>query len=224
MSCDHELLAAHVCDYIDNTASPGLRARIEQVLQTCAHCRATVERATAFQGMAHDWQEQSVPDWQRARFAVPVPKPATRWLSWSALATSCLAICLVVLQVDVSTANGLTISFGDNQREARFQQMLAAELASYKAAQDDLLQEQFDSFTRQQEIRAQLTLAQAMDQNRAERRQELGFVLADFENRRLLEQQAVARQLNEIAANQSEDNQNLNVLMRVVASARVNDL
>jgi hypothetical protein len=220
MSCDHELIAAHVCDYIDNTANAELRARCELVLQNCAQCRAIVERALAFQNMANNWQEQSVPDWQRARFAVPVPKPASNWLSWSALATSCFALCLVVLQVDISTANGLTISFGHAQQEARFQQMLATELASYKTAQDELLQEQFAAFAEQQETSTLLNLAQAMDQNRAERRQELGFVLSDFESRRLTEQQAVVRQLNELAENQSEDNQNLNVLMRFVSTAR----
>ena len=125
MSCDHELIAAHVCDYIDNTANPELRARCELALQNCAQCRATVQQALAFQNMANNWREQPVPDWQRARFAVPVPKPAANWLSWSALVTSCLALCLVVLQVDISTANGLTISFGHAQQEARFQQMLA---------------------------------------------------------------------------------------------------
>ncbi len=222
MSCDHQLIAAHVCDYIENIASADLRARCESVLQDCAHCRATVERAFAFQAMAQDWQQQPVPAWQRARFAVPVPRPASGWLNWSALATSCLAICLVILQVDISTVNGLTISFGDSQREARFQQMLVKELASYKAAQDSLLQEHLATFAEQQDTRAQLALAQAMDENRAERRQELGFVLSDYENRRLTEQHAVAAQLNELAENQSEDNQNLNVLMRVVA--RTNDL
>ena len=224
MSCDHELIAAYVCDYIDNTANPELRARCELVLQNCAQCRATVERALAFQNMAHNWQQQPVPDWQRARFAVPVPKPGSNWLNWSALATSCLALCLVVLQVEITTANGLTISFGNGQREARLQQLVSEQLASYKTQQDQLLQEELAEFAEEQETSTLLTLAQAMDQNREERRQELSFVLADFETRRLTEQRAVADQLNELARNQSEDNQNLNLLMRFAAIPRIDDL
>ena len=203
MSCDHELIATHVCDYIDNTANPELRARCELALQNCAQCRVLMERALEFQNMAHNWQQQPVPDWQRARFAVPVPKPAVNWLSWAALATSCLALCMVVLQVEVSTANGLTISFGSGQQEARLQQLITGQLATYKIAQDQFLQEELDDFAQQQEATTALNLAQAMDVNRAERRQELGFLLSDFETRRLTEQQAVVQQLNELAANQS---------------------
>ncbi len=224
MSCDHELIAAHVCDYIDNTASPELRARCELVLHNCAQCRDTVARALAFQGMAQNWQDQPVPDWQRARFAVPVPKPSANWLNWSALATSCLALLLVVLQVQISTVNGLSISFGHGQQEARLQQLLADQLAAYKVEQDQFLEDEFVEFAEQQETSNLLNLAQAMDQNRAERRQELSFIMSDFETRRLTEQQAVAEQLNELASNQIEDNQNLNTLMRLVATSRVNDL
>jgi len=224
MSCDHELIAAYACDYIDNTASPELRARCELVLSNCAQCRETVARALAFQRMAQDWQEQPVPDWQRARFAVPVPKPAVNWLNWSALATSCLALLLIVFQAQISTANGLSISFGRGQQEARLQQLVAAQLAAYKAEQDQLLEDEFAEFAERQETNNLLNLARAMDQNRAERRQELSFIMSDFETRRLTEQQAVAERINELASNQSEDNQNLNALMRLVSTSRANNL
>lgn len=224
MSCDHELMAAHVCDYIDNTASPELLARCESALRACAQCRETVARALTFQRMAQNWQQQPVPEWQRARFAVPVPRPAANWWNWSALAASCLALLLVVLQVQISTVNGLSISFGRAQQEARVQQLVAEQLAAYKLEQNQLLEDEFTEFAEQQETSNLLNLAQAMDQNRAERRQELSFIMSDFETRRLTEQQTIAERLNELASNQSEDNQNLNALMRLVSTSRVNDL
>jgi hypothetical protein len=224
MSCDHELIAAHVCDYIDNTISIELRARCELVLQNCAQCREIVAHALAFQNMAQNWQEQPVPDWQRARFASPVPKSSANWLNWSAIATSCLALLLVVLQVQISTVNGLSISFGRGQQEARLQQLVAEQLATYKAEQDQFLEDEFTEFAGQQETKTLLNLAQAMDRNRAERRQELSFIMTDFETRRLTQQQAIAEQLNELASNQNEDNQSLNALVRLVTTSRVNNL
>lgn len=226
MSCDHQLMATHVTALLDGTLPPVLRERCETALQQCVHCREVFAQAQQYRDMAAQWQAEEVPYWNRARHLVQ-PRSrnsGNRWLSWTALATSITAVFLVIGKTEISTQNGLVISFGGGLGEARVQQLVATELAASTAAQTALLDTRLDEFAEQQLTASRLLYAQWQDSNRAERRQELGLLLTNWQNQRYQDQQAVASQLNELTADQIENNQYLNALMRTVAQPGRNGL
>ena len=215
MSCDHLTLADHVCDYIEGKAAPVIRARCDEAVQSCAHCRDVHAQALEFYQLAGKWQDQVVPDWNRARFVVPPVRHAHgSWPAWGALAASLAAIMLVVLRVEISTTNGLLISFGGSQTEARVQELVAAELKAHDAEQELLLDARFDDFAADQLNANQLLLARWQEATRAERRQELGLLMTSWQSQRFEDQQEINNQLTSLANDQIENNQYVNVLLQ----------
>lgn len=223
MSCDHQLLAEHVCDYIDGTLPPAVRARCDEALLHCGHCRDIHAQAREFLMLAGSWREQPVPDWNRARFAVaPARHAHGSWPAWSALAASIVAIALVLLRVEVSTANGLLISFGGTQTDSRVQALVAAELERHAAAQEVLLDARLDDFTAEQLTANQLLFARWQETLRAERRQELGLLVASWQSQRFEDRQEIDTRLTSLASDQIENTQYLNALLRNAALPRRN--
>lgn len=223
MSCDHQTLAEHVCDYIEGKVAPVLRARCDDAVQHCAHCRDIHAQALEFYQLAGQWQEQPVPDWNRARFAIaPTRQPRGSWPAWTALAASVAAIALVLLRVEVSTTNGLLISFGGSQTEARVQALVAAELQRHTLAQDLLLEARLDDFAADQLSANQLLLARWQETARAERRQELGLLMTSWQSQRFEDRQEFNSQLTALASDQIESNQYLNALLQNAALIRRN--
>lgn len=218
MSCDHQVLADHVCDYIEGKVPPVVRARCDEAVQQCGHCRDIHAQALEFYQLAGKWQQQSVPDWNRARFAVaPARQPHGSWPAWAALAASVTAVFLVLLRVEISTTNGLLISFGGAQTEARVQQMLAAELERYTTAQDLLVEARLEDFAADQLTANQLLLARWQEATRTERRQELGLLMATWQSQRFEDQQEFNSQLTALTNDQIESNQYLNALLQNAA-------
>lgn len=225
MSCDHQTIADHVCDYIEGKLAPVLRARCDDAVQQCTHCRDIHAQALEFYQLAGQWQQQAVPDWNRARFAIPPARPVSgTWMNWSALAASLAAVFLVLLRVEVSTGNGLWISFGGSQTEARVQQLLSAELERYTTTQEVLLDARLADFAADQLSANQLLLARWQDATRAERRQELGLLMSSWQSQRFEDQQEFNNQIVELANGQIENNQYLNALMQNASLNRRNGL
>lgn len=223
MSCDHQTLADHVCDYIEGKVPPVIRARCDEAVQQCAHCRDVHAQALEFYQLADKWTDQPVPDWNRARFVVPPARQAHgSWPAWSALAASLAAIVLVLLRVEVSTTNGLLISFGGSQTEARVQELVAAELQRHAMGQELLLDERLDEFAADQLSANQLLLARWQEATRAERRQELGLLMTSWQSQRFEDQQEFNDQLTRLTNDQIESNQYLNALLQNAAQIRRN--
>jgi hypothetical protein len=223
MSCDHQILADHVCDYIEGKVSPVVRARCDEAVQTCAHCRDIHAQAREFYQLAGQWQEQAAPEWNRARFAVsPTRQAPNSWLGWSALAASVTAVFLVLLRVEISTTNGLLISFGGTQTETRVQELVAAELERHAATQDVLLDTRFAEFASDQLNANQLLLARWQESTRVERRQELSLLMAGWQSQRFEDRQEVNSQLTQLNNDQLENNQYLNALLQNAAQSRRN--
>lgn len=214
MSCDHQVISAHVCDYVEGKLPSVLALRCAEAIKDCAHCREVHAQALEFYQLASAWEEQPVPEWQRARHAVQPRYAQHSWLSYGALAASVCAIFLVLLRVEISTQDGLLISFGGSQQEARVQELLAAELARHVDAQNALLDARLTEFADEQRTGTELMLARFQQDSRIERRQELDFLTAGWENRRYQDQRVVSAQINRLASGQQENNQYLNALMQ----------
>jgi predicted anti-sigma-YlaC factor YlaD len=214
MSCDHQVFADNVCDYIEGKTTAGIRARCDEALQHCAHCRDVHAQALEFYALADKWQDQAVPEWNRARFVVPPARQVhAAWPAWGALAASLAAIVLVLARVEISTTDGLLISFGGSQTDARVQELVAAELARHDTEQELLLDARLDDFAADQINANQLMLARYQEATRLERRQELGLLMTSWQSQRFEDQQEVNNQLTSLANDQIENNQYLNVLL-----------
>jgi hypothetical protein len=223
MSCDHQAIADNVCDYVEGKVPPVIGARCDEAVQHCAHCRDVHAQALEFYQLANKWQDQAVPDWNRARFVVPPARQAHGpWPAWAALAASMAAIVLVLLRVEISTKDGLLISFGGSQTEARVQELVAAELARHDMEQNLLLDARLEAFSDDQINANQLMLARYQEATRAERRQELGLLMTSWQSQRFEDQQEFNNQLTSLANDQIESNQYLNVLLQNVDLPRRN--
>lgn len=225
MSCDHQVLADHVCEYIEGKLAPVLRARCDEAVHQCTHCRDIHAQALEFYQLAGQWQEQAVPNWNRARFAIPPARPTHgSWLGWTSLAASLAAVFLAFMRVEVSTANGLWISFGGAQTEARVQQLVAAELERNATTQNVLLDARLDEFSTDQLNANQLLLSRWQEATRTERRQELSLLMSSWQSQRFEDQQEFNDQLASLANGQIENNQYLNALLQNTALPRRNGL
>jgi len=215
MSCNHQLVIDHVNDYIENKVPADLKQQLEENFGSCADCLNTYQQCKALYQMSSDWQQQEVPEWHRTSFAVRPPVKTASWLNWSALASSTLAILMVVFQLEVSVGNsGLMISFGGNQNEAKITEMVATQLAVYKKEQNDTLQTSLSDAFQRQEDKTSLHLANWIEKNRDERQHEIKFVMRGWQSQRFEDQQKVDRQLSYIADNQIENNQVINQLIQ----------
>jgi hypothetical protein len=218
MLCDHQLIVTHVSELLDGTLPEVLRLRCETAQRECAECRAVVEQAQQWASLAHHWQDEAVPRWHRNRHLVrEQPRPTPAWLSWGALAVSLIAAFLVATRAELSTTNGLVISFGGSLGEQRVQQLVANELAASAVTQAALLDARLLEFSEQQLVANRLLYAEWQQENRLERRQDLGLLLSGWQNQRQQDQQTYAARFSELSNDQIESNQTLSNLVQAVA-------
>lgn len=219
MLCDHQLVIEHINDYVEDKLSPEIKRQMEVVFDSCPDCQATYKQCLELYQMSHAWQAQNVPEWHRTSFAVRPPVKNTSWLNWGAMATSSLAILMVVFQLEISSGNsGLMISFGGNQSEAKAVKMVEAQLANYKTEQDKVFQVKLNDALERQNDRTKLRLANWLEKNRDERQQDIKFVMTGWQSQRYEDQKSVDQQLSYIADNQIENNQVINQLVQSVAT------
>jgi len=222
MLCDHQLVIEHINDYVENKIkSPELKRQMEQMFEQCSDCRETHQQCVKMYQMSHDWQEQPVPEWHRTNFAVRPPVKSSLWLNLSSLATSSLAILMVIFQLEINSGvNGLTISFGGSQAESKIAEMVESQLAEYKNQQQKEFQLQMKNELEKQDTRTKLRLATWMEKSREERQQDLKFVMTGLESQRYEDRKQIDQQVAYLADNQIENNQVINQLIQSVGSGR----
>jgi hypothetical protein len=224
MLCDHQLVIDHINDYVENKLSPEIKRQMEAVLQNCSDCQAIHKQCLDLYQMSHEWQAQHVPEWHRTSYAVRPPVKTSNWLNWGAMATSSLAILMVVFQLEISSGDtGLMISFGGNQTEAKIAKMVESQLADYKIEQGKSFQVKLTDALEKQENRTKLRLANWLENNRDERQQDIKFVMTGWQSQRYEDQKSVDRQLSYIADNQIENNQVINQLIQSVSTNQDSD-
>jgi len=220
MLCDHQLVIEHVNDYVEDKVSIELKQQMEQTFEKCSDCRETYQQCVKMYQMSHNWQEQAVPEWHRTSFAVRPPVKSSNWLNWSSLATSSLAILMVIFQLEINSGvNGVTISFGGNQAESKIATMVESQLAEYKNQQQKQFQIKMENELEKQDTRTKLRLATWMEKNREERQQDLKFVMSGWQSQRFEDRKLIDQQVAYLADNQIENNQVINQLMQKVAVA-----
>ncbi len=217
MLCDHQLVIDHLNDYIEDKLSPEIKQQVANCIEQCDDCQATYQKCLEMYQLSHNWQQQTVPEWHRTRYAVRPPVKTNGWLNWASLATSSLAIMMVVFQLEInSTEQGLTISFGGSQTESKIEKLVDEQLASYQQAQQKLFDVKLKTALEQQDNRTKLRLANWLEKNRDERQQDIKFVMTGWQSQRYEDLKTVDQRFAYLADNQIENNQVINQLIQNV--------
>ncbi len=213
MHCDHQLITTHIYDYIDGKLTPTVGKQVELALSQCDTCQSTYRKAVDLLQISQQWTDQAVPEWHRTEYAVRPRQNKSTWISWSALATSTLAIVMVLFQVQITSSdNGFTIAFG-KQTDAQIAILLDRKLNQYKQEQANLLEAKFATQTTVQMNNNKLLVADILEKSREERRDDLSFLITGIQTQRFEDQQKVEKRLAYLADNQIENNQFINNLI-----------
>ena len=214
MLCDHQLVSDHLLNYIDNKLSPSVRKQVEQAMSQCDTCQSTYHQAVAMYQASHTWQQQPVPEWHRTEYAVRPRQRSSSWLNWGAMATSTLAILMVLFQVQISSNDsGFNIAFG-GQSSAQVNAMVEKKLEDYKNQQSLLLDARFVAESDKQTTTNKLMVADILEKTRDERRDDLNFLITGIQTQRIEDKTKVDQRLSYLAENQIENNQYINQLIQ----------
>ena len=215
MRCDHQIVTEHLMDYLDDKLSPAVRKQVEQAIDQCESCMSTYHQAVAMQQAAFKWQEQEVPEWHRTEYAVRPRQSSGGWLNWTALATSTLAILMVVFQVNIqSSESGFSVAFGGNQSNVQVEALVSKRIEEYQKQQAVLLDARFVAEGEKQSTANKLAMADLLEKTRDERRDDLSFLVTGIQNQRDLDKRRFDRRLTALADNQLENNQYINQLIQ----------
>jgi len=214
MLCDHQLVSDHLLDYIDDKLAPSVRKQVEQAMHQCSSCEQAYLQAVALEQAAHEWKNQPVPEWHRTEYAVRPRQQSSGWLNWTALATSTLAILMVLFQVQISSNdNGFQIAFGGQSSDA-VNSIVEQKLREYKKQQSVMLDARFVAEADKQRTANKLMVADVLEKTRDERREDLNFLITGIQTQRYEDQSKVEKRLAYLAENQIENNQYINQLIQ----------
>jgi hypothetical protein len=217
MLCDHQLVIDHINDFIEDKLSAELKQQVSACIEQCEDCQATYRQCLQLYQMSHEWQQQDVPEWHRTRYAVRPPVKQNSWLNWASMATSSLAILMVIFQLEINSGEqGLTISFGGNQTESKIEKLVEQRLASYQQEQEKLFAVKLNTALEHQDNRTKLRLANWIEKNRDERQQDIKFVMTGWQSQRYEDLKTAEQRFAYIADIQIENNQAINQLIQSV--------
>lgn len=214
MHCDHKLVSDHLLDFIDENLSPAVHKQVEQAMDQCDSCLATYHQAIALHQASHQWVDQPVPEWHRTEYAVQPRQRSFNWINWVSLATSTMAILMVMFQVQVTTnESGLNIAFG-TQSKSQVEALVEEKLNRYKDQQALLIEARFIAEADKQLTANKLMMADIMEKSRRERRDDLNFLVTGLQSQRFEDQNKVEKRLAYLVENQIENNQYINQLIQ----------
>ncbi len=220
MRCDHKLVSEHLIDYIDNQLSPTVKKQFEQSIDNCSDCMATYHQALQMQQAAFKWQNEPVPNWHRTEYAVRPKQSSNGWLNWGAMATSTLAILMVVFQVNIqSSETGFSVAFG-GQSNAQVEKLVNDRINQYQQSQAALLDARLASQTEKLQAANKIAMNDLLVKTRDERRDDLSFLVTGIQSQRQQDKSKINQRLTAIAENQIENNQYLNQLIQSASTTK----
>jgi len=218
MSCDHQFVIEHIDDYLAQSLDAKLSRKLTARCELCSECQLIVDQSLHLKQAAQDWQDQEVMPWHRTSYAAKPHRTANHWLSWSALATSSLAIFMMFFQMSINyNPSGFQISFASGPSKQQIQDLVATELVKYQQQQNELFSQKMLHSIEKQDAIATLRLAEWLEKNRIERQQDIRFVMTGWQSQRYRDQKTVDQQLSYIAENQIANNQAINQLLQTTS-------
>ncbi|MBT5720387.1 MAG: zf-HC2 domain-containing protein [Gammaproteobacteria bacterium] len=181
-------------EYFSEDLSAVARDELDRHLSDCAHCNAELESVLFVQRDIQQWQEQSVPHWDRGRELFRREHRAERplsqlWLSrqWFPTAASLAMLCVLLFNVSVvSNESGFSVSFGGSSG-ANID--LRAQLAQFEQAQRGEMRQLVARVESRQDSNNVQLLQAVMEQAQQSTADSFDQMYAYFEQQRLLDLQ-----------------------------------
>lgn len=181
-------------EYFSEDLSAVARDELDRHLSDCAHCNAELESVLFVQRDIQQWQEQSVPHWDRGRELFRREHRAERplsqlWLSWQwfPTAASLAMLCVLLFNVSVvSNETGFSVSFGGSSG-ANID--LRAQLAQFEQAQRGEMRQLVARVESRQDSNNVQLLQAVMEQAQQSTADSFDQMYAYFEQQRLLDLQ-----------------------------------
>lgn len=208
-------------EVVEGRISEADKRAVDTHLDDCPECSSALAHLWELEAMATRWQVQSTPRWNR-RSLFFGPRTWLPGIQVASAFASVVVMVLVLAQVQVSTANGLEIRFGDQEplatQVAALREEITREVLSQQQGQ---LKASVDRLTAQQVASDQLVLQAALRATRSERKEDITNLLVLLEEAQDQRYQQTTASLRYLAENQHEDRQDINQLgtaLRLVAS------
>jgi len=181
-------------EYFSEDLSAVARDELDRHLSDCAHCNAELESVLFVRRDIQQWQEQSVPHWDRGRELFRHEHRAERplsqlWLSWQwfPTAASLAMLCVLLFNVSVvSNESGFSVSFGGSSG-ANID--LRAQLAQFEQAQRGEMRQLVARVESRQDSNNVQLLQAVMEQAQQSTADSFDQMYAYFEQQRLLDLQ-----------------------------------
>jgi hypothetical protein len=205
-------------ELVDGQLSALQKQRADQHLNQCDDCSETLSQLWQMQAAASRWEDQPVPHWNRRRTFFP----EVSWLpnlQWVSSIASVIVLVLVVTQASVSTADGLSIQFGE--RSSVTEEALAQVLTELELRQTDNFNQRVSNLSNQQLASNQLLLRTVMEMSREERKEELSTLLTAWDYAQVQRSQQTKESISLLLVSQLEDKRNINQINRLLRQASV---
>jgi hypothetical protein len=205
-------------ELVDGQLSALQKQRADQHLNQCDDCSETLSQLWQMQAAASRWEDQPVPHWNRRRTFFP----EVSWLpnlQWVSSIASVVVLVLVVTQASVSTADGLSIQFGE--RSSVTEEALAQVLTELELRQTDNFNQRVSNLSNQQLASNQLLLRTVMEMSREERKEELSTLLTAWDYAQVQRSQQTKESISLLLVSQLEDKRNINQINRLLRQASV---
>ncbi|MFT7243611.1 MAG: hypothetical protein ACI82A_000955 [Candidatus Azotimanducaceae bacterium] len=205
-------------ELVDGQLSALQKQRADQHLNQCDDCSETLSQLWQMQAAASRWEDQPTPHWNRRRTFFP----EVSWLpnlQWVSSIASVIVLVLVVTQASVSTADGLSIQFGE--RSSVTEEALAQVLTELELRQTENFNQRVSNLSNQQLASNQLLLRTVMEMSREERKEELSTLLTAWDYAQVQRSQQTKESISLLLVSQLEDKRNINQINRLLRQASV---
>ncbi|WP_144391700.1 zf-HC2 domain-containing protein [Pleionea sediminis] len=216
MSCDHSLVERYLFEYLESTLEPSLARAFEQSIDRCEHCRDLYHGAVNMQQMDKTWHEQTPPNWHRTAFVARSRQSKhVNWMNRLSLATSTLAIMLVLFRVEfISNDSGFSVSFGGKGSQSEIASIVEQKVSQLAEQQAEYIDTRFENQKLDRVSENQEMVKALLAHNRSERRQDMNVLMASWLQQRDSDQQKFNKRLDYVVDNQIENNQYLNQVLK----------
>ena len=204
-------------EYFANDLGPVAKEELEKHLADCEFCNLELESLLLTNGKLQQWQDQSVPHWDRGlelfrqehRAARPGPGFWGRW-QWLPTAASFAMLGVMLLNVSIVTGEqGLSISFGGAQA-------IGSQLSDFRQSQRVELQSLISRFEDRQDSNNLQLMQAVMEQTQQNAAENLDRIYAYFEQQRLLDLQDMRAGYEQLVDSDSETIRSLQQLVNYV--------
>ena len=209
-------------EFIDNSLNPLQKQCMDQHLSHCEDCNASMQQLWEMQGIATQWQDESVPRWARRKTFFE----SYQWfpkLQFASTFATMLVLVLVLGNAQLSTSDGLQIRFGEGNENYLTRSDLEQKISSLQdqlnTQQSAQLQRNVSDLTTRQAATNQLLLKTILERSREERREDMDTLVTNLYQSQNQQTENTNESLRTLLVNQLEDRRNINQLNKLIHQA-----